>query len=263
MNKKMFTTIAIAGLTLANAVTIPNLMSPSEVMANATVCTNPAKGILTDLNGGTTYLNGYYQNTVKIKNNSNDCSYKVGIASYKAYEDYRINVFSQTHYMSKTVILKPNSTWEYTIVIPSCTYQTDVYWGDTIYQFTKPTGTYSGQGRFLDGWYFPGNQQQRDEKWLDCVKPTPTPTPTPTPVVTPTPTPEVTPTPTPEVTPTPTPTPEVTPTPEPTPTPTPEVLSATPTPAPVTELPSTGPGAAFVLAMNGIVFALIGKKLVF
>jgi hypothetical protein len=106
---------------------------------------------------------------------------------------------------------------------------------------------------------------------VPTVKPTVTPTPTPTATPTPTPTctcvPSVTPTPTPSVSPTPTPTvvPSVTPTVTPTivptvvPTQTPEVLAATPTPQ---ELPSTGPGAAVMIALSSIMIALIGKKLV-
>ncbi len=111
-------------------------------------------------------------------------------------------------------------------------------------------------------------------------QPTPTPTATPTPRITPTPTPE-------DNTPTPTPTPAVedntpTPTPEqhnhhkPTPTPTkvhqvqqPTGGSQNPTPTPtpdvlgeVTQLPSTGPGAAMMVALGGISAALIGKKFI-
>src|SRR5690606_34519532 len=120
----------------------------------------------------------------------------------------------------------------------------------------------SGQGRFLDGWYFPGNDEQKG-KLPTCVKVTPTPTPKPTP----TPTPAPTPTPTPKVTPTPTPTPEVTPTPCPSGTVRDgdncgEVAAATPTPEPPVELPSTGPGAAIVVSLIGLVGGLLGKKLV-
>ena len=165
MNKKTYSAVALAGLIAFNAISIPNLSTPSKVEATNKVCTNPAKGVLRDKFGGTDqFLTTYYMNKVTIKNTSKHCSYKIGIGSYKAYEDYRINVYSQTHYMSKTTILKPGKTWEYTIVVPKCTYQVDVFWGDTIYTFQKPNVTYGQQGRLLDAWYFPGNQKQRDDK---------------------------------------------------------------------------------------------------
>lgn len=276
--KKTIATLAAIGIVGSTlAATVPTTLASGHAQS-IPVCTNPAKGVLTDWNGGPTMLNGHKPDTIYIKNNSKTCAYKVGIASYKAYEPWiegkLSSTYSQTYLASMTKILKPGEKWSFTIKIPSCTFQTDVYWGDTLAWFGK-NHTYGERGRFLDGWYYPGNQQQRDQKRPFCIKPTVTPTPTPLPSLTPTPTPTPTPkpsltpspTPTPSVTPTPTPTPSVTPsptptpdnTPTPTPTPTPEVLGATPVP---TELPSTGPGEAVLIALGSIVIGLIGKKMI-
>lgn len=200
--------------------------------ASAPVCTNPAKGVLQDWYGGTnTYLVTYNMNTIQIKNTSTDCAYKVGIASYKAYEPYTVNVFSQKYYASHTTILQPGQKWTATVAIPACTYQTDVYWGNTIFQFTKPNGTYSGQGRFLDGWYFPGNASQQG-KLPVCAHSTPTPKPTCPPGT------------------------------QPDGDKCGEVMSAThtPTPTPPHELPSTGPGLVGLLALAAPLGALLTKK---
>ncbi len=177
------------------ALIVAHMVEPAPSYASdAQVCTHPPKGVLRDWYGGTdTYLVSYYMNTIQIKNTSSTCAYKVGIASYKAYQDYRINVFSQTYFASRTKVLQPGEKWTYTVKIPNCTYQTDVYWGDTLTQFRPPNHTYSGQGRFLDGWYFPGNNEQRG-KLPVCQKPSKTPWPavksvtiTPTPSPTPPP----------------------------------------------------------------------------
>ena len=272
MYKFLTPVLFFVGLATAAAIQ-PQVANASNTnnSTQAEYCSNPAQGVLRDQFGGTDqFLTTYHMNKVTIKNTSSNCIYKVGIASYKAYEHYTVNVFSQTYFASKTYDLKPGETWTHTIPVPQCTYQTDVYWGNTLKEFTRPNGTYSGQGRLLDAWYFPGTNEQKDDLPV-CVKhtPTPSPTPTPTPTVTPTPTPSPSPTPTPKVTPTPTPTPKVTPTPCPSGTMRDgdkcgEVAAAaatpTPTPEPPTELPSTGPGVAVVVSLLGMVGGLIGKK---
>ena len=80
------------------------LLQPQPAVAtDYQTCSNPAKGVLRDQFGGTDqFLTGYYMNKVTIKNTSSNCAYKVGVASYKAYEHYTVNVFSQTYFASRT-----------------------------------------------------------------------------------------------------------------------------------------------------------------
>ncbi len=212
-------------------------------------------------------LRTWNMNKVDVKNTSSDCIYKLGIASYKAFEHYTVSVKSQKLYRYASIDLKPGYTWTYTVAVPDCTYQVDFYQGSVLENFKN--ATYTSQGRFLDGWYFPGDASQQGKLPVCKEKPTPTPTkPTPTPTK-PTPTPtKPTPTPT-KPTPTPTPT-QPTPTPtKPTPTPTAEVptptptvagVSTTPTPPPPAELPSTGPGAAVAVSLMTIIGGMIAKK---
>lgn len=254
MNKKI-AVLATGGL-LATSLFAANVNGDvAHATTSAPVCTNPAKGVLRDFYGTTNVmLVTETMNTVQMVNTSKTCAYKVGIASYKAYEHYTKSVYSQTYYGSKTIILQPGQSWIYTVRVPSCAYQVDVYFGNTLKSFPNYAGTYTGQGRLLDAWFYPDKTNKVQLPMCKKVVVTPTPTPSVTPTVTPTPTP----TPTPTVTTTPTPTP----TPTASPTPTPEVLGATPTPTPEvpTELPSTGPGAVVAIAMSSIVLGLLGKK---
>lgn len=157
----------------------PNGSNSSSNTSN--VCGKPAKGILKDFYGSTDQmLVNYEMNKVQMKNTSTTCAYKVGIASYKAYEPLNLNdlssTYSQTYYAGTTKIIQPGESWTYTVSIPACTYQVDVFTGDIIKQFSKGN-TYGEQGRFLDGWYFPGNKEQQG-KLPTCTKDTPKP-PTP------------------------------------------------------------------------------------
>jgi len=143
-------------------------------------CSNtPAAG---DITGG--YADTSHT-VATLTNHSTKCSYKVGIASYKAYLPYSTGankdwIYTQTYYASKTTTLKPGKTVTLKVAVPSCAWQTDIFWGSVIKKFS-PTQLYSVQGRLIDGgWY-------ETSRAVCQAKPTPTPTITATPVVTATP----------------------------------------------------------------------------
>jgi hypothetical protein len=127
-------------------------------------------------------IEGHYttssHTTGVIKNNSNLCSYQVGIASYKAYYPYgtgpnKVWLYSQTFYSSKTVTLAPGKSVTLTVEVPNCAWQSDIFWGSVLKQFSS-TQLYSAQNRLLDGGWF-------ETSLPPCSK---TPAVTPTPMVT-------------------------------------------------------------------------------
>lgn len=168
--------------------------------ANADTCNNydRNKGKLTaevDLKNGKS----------KITNTSDNCSYQVGVASFKIFN--KQTGHPQELYDVKYGIVKKNDSITLNIKVPNCAYQFDTFVGKV--------GDREGIDHVNDG----RRNLNKDVCKEDKPTPTKTPTPTVTPTVTATPTPTVTVTPTitvtPTVTVTPTPTnqPSVTPTP--------------------------------------------------
>lgn len=139
----------------------------------------------------------------KIINTSDNCSYQVGVASFKIFN--KQTGHPQELYDVKYGVVKKNDTLTLNIQVPNCAYQFDTFVGKI--------GDRQGIDHVNDG------RRVMDKPECKENKPTPKPTktPTPTPTSNPTPTPTVTVTPTITVTPTVT----VTPTDQPTVTPTP------------------------------------------
>lgn len=151
----------------------------------------------------------------RVRNKSTTATYKVGLASYKAYLPYpspyptctptscpeQFNwIWTQTYYSSVTYDLEPGKTVYLAVDVPACAWQSDVFKGSVIPSYSLPDNWYSGKKTYLDGYY--------NTKLAVCqpVIPLPTPTP-PQPTNTPTTPPGVTNTPTlpPDVTLTPSP----------------------------------------------------------
>lgn len=215
-------------------------------------------------------VSGYNIGMIK---NTGTTTRTVGLASYKAYFPYpnpyptcdpatcpdQYNwIWSQTIIGGVTTSLAAGGTVYLKVPVTSCAWQTDVFEGSVSPSFIPPTSYYSGQGRFLDGFYQTANAVCTPV--VPAVTPTNTPVPpTPTPTKIPTPTPTRVPTPTFTPTPTPTrvPTPTFTPTPTPTRAPTP-TFTPTPTPRPTnTPIPTATPVPqatqfALTLFMHGI-----------
>ena len=89
-----------------------------------------------------------------IANNSSSCSYQVGMASYKVYSsDIKTQVLFDTDI--KTV--GPNSSVNFHVNTPDCSYQTDLFFGSAISSFAPNSNftwgeTYHGDNRFIDGY---------------------------------------------------------------------------------------------------------------
>jgi hypothetical protein len=126
----------------------------------------------------------------RIVNASTECSYDVGLASYRALDRH---ISNQELFDSVTTAIAPGQTLELTVAVPDCAAQIDLFYGPLLLS--------------LDG-------QRYDERLLDshfaggtgfCPPGTPAPTRTATPTGTPTTPPTITPSPLPTEEPTMTP----------------------------------------------------------
>jgi len=68
-------------------------------------------------------------NKIEITNSSDSCSYDVGIASYKKFDE---TVDTQELFDYETGIVEEESVIELAIDVPSCAYQIDAFYGDVI-----------------------------------------------------------------------------------------------------------------------------------
>lgn len=79
--------------------------------------------------------------SVTIKNNSDDCAYDVGIASYKGFElnsnGDQAKLNSQELFDDKTTRLQAGEKKTLDIDVPSCAYQIDAFYGDLIEDFSS------------------------------------------------------------------------------------------------------------------------------
>lgn len=88
-----------------------------------------------------------------VKNLNAHCTYKVGFASYKKFNE---NIEQQELYNYTYKTVGPNQTVTLSITVPSCTAQIDVFEGDVITSFANGvryanTGTANGEDRLLRG----------------------------------------------------------------------------------------------------------------
>ena len=117
-----------------------------------------------------------------VRNTTNNKTFTVGIGSYKAYLPYPDPyptckpadcpdqyewIWTQTFHDGLTASLGPGQTVYMEVNVPACTWQVDIFEGQLLKEFKAPTQFYSGENRFIDGWY---------ETSLDqCVPVSPTP----------------------------------------------------------------------------------------
>jgi hypothetical protein len=143
-------------------------------------------------------------------NSSPTCSYRIGLASYKKFDE---NIDNQELFDYVLTVIPPSTTLVLTVLNPPCAYQADAFYGDLIESFA---GGVRYGSRLRDAFHGNGT----DYCTLHCAEqepPTPTVTASPsrtatkTPTGTKTPTATITPTP-PHGTPTRTPTITKTPT---------------------------------------------------
>jgi hypothetical protein len=151
--------------------------------------------------------------TAQFTNRSASCSYQIGLAVYKKFDD---NIDHQELYDHTAAVIGPGETVDLGVSNPPCAYQADAFWGDVITSFAG--GQRYGPRRLADS--------DGGTDYCGVSQPSATPSPTGTPAAPPTDTP-VPPTDTP-VPPTNTPVP-------PSATPTLPVKGPTDTPVPPTE----------------------------
>ena len=147
--------------------------------------------------------------SARFTNRSATCSYQIGLASYKKFDE---NIDHQELYDHAAATIAPGSTLELAVSNPPCAYQADAFWGDLITSFAG--GARYGRRRLADS--------DGGTGYCGAGNPSATPAPTDTPVAA-TNTPTL-------VAPTDTPVP-------PTATATPPVQQPTDTPVPPTDTP--------------------------
>ncbi|MEO8601610.1 MAG: hypothetical protein ABI629_03435 [bacterium] len=150
--------------------------------------------------------------TATITNTSSKCSYPVGLAAYRKYDE---NIDNQELFVYRLTVVGPGKTVTLSVTPPSCKYQADAFYGSLLLSFANNTryGT-----RLLQAVH----AGSADYCTLRCVTPVPTWTNIPSKTATPTPTATATKTSAPAQPATPTRTPVRTFTPSFTPTPTPK-----------------------------------------
>ncbi|MGH3638416.1 MAG: hypothetical protein ACRDUX_05235 [Mycobacterium sp.] len=174
--------------------------TPGEACATGTptqgptVSFTPAAGCSATPSAGTltasmSTVNG--STVVQFTNTSATCSYPVGLAVYKKYDE---DIDHQEIFDYVLGVVPANSTLTLTVDNPPCAYQADAFYGDLLLSFAN--GVRYGS-RLLA--YFHGGSTSYCS--LQCVTPVPTWTSTPTKTATPTKTPTDTKTPTPTNTP--------------------------------------------------------------
>ena len=109
----------------------------------------------TDLTGSVTNKGTGAGNNGTITNNSTNCTYTVGMASYKEFSS---DIKTQTLFDTDSKTVAPGQTVTLHVNVPTCAYQTDLFSGSVINSFAEnppafPWGeTYHGDNTFIDGY---------------------------------------------------------------------------------------------------------------
>ncbi len=137
--------------------------SPSFIPAYGCSSTPPSgvlTGVITDNSNPT---------VATIKNTSSACSYPVGLAIYRKYDN---NIDNQELFDYSVTVINPGETLVLTVENPPCSYQADTFWGDVILSFYGGI-RYSATNRLLDAFHGNGDS-------FCAVRCQPLPTPTST-----------------------------------------------------------------------------------
>jgi hypothetical protein len=128
-------------------------------------------------------------NTGEVTNSSASCAYAVGFASYRMFDD---NLSHQQLFSSQTALIGPGQTLTFTIELPACAYQVDLFYGPLIEKFDPQHGQAYGK-RILTSRVIhnPGFCVPSTTTPTSMATPNATPTGSPTPTETASPTPSV------------------------------------------------------------------------
>jgi hypothetical protein len=101
---------------------------PTPVFTPRSGCTNnpPSGALEADITVNTN------TSTAVFTNHSQTCSYRIGLAIYKRFDN---NIDNQELYDYELAIIPPNSTLQRTVDNPPCAFQVDAFWGDLILSF--------------------------------------------------------------------------------------------------------------------------------
>ncbi|MDQ2996462.1 MAG: hypothetical protein M3R61_05320 [Chloroflexota bacterium] len=133
-------------------------------------------------------------NIGEVTNTSASCTYAVGLASYRMFDN---NVSHQQLFSSQTALLGPGETRTFTVELPGCAYQLDLFYGPLIEAFDPQHGQIYGDRilitRVIDstGFCVPGSTTPTIISTPNATpagSPTSTPTSTESPMSTPMPT---------------------------------------------------------------------------
>lgn len=137
-------------------------------------------------------------NTGEVTNSSASCTYAVGLASYRMIDN---NLSHQQLFSSQTALLGPGETRTFTVDLPGCAYQLDLFYGPLIETFDPQHGQIYGDRILITrvvrgaGFCVPGTTTPTTISTPSATPigsptttPTGSPTPTNTPVGSPTPT---------------------------------------------------------------------------
>jgi hypothetical protein len=80
-------------------------------------------------------------NIGEVTNTSADCTYAVGLASYRMLDN---NLSHQQLFSSQTALLGPGETRTFTVELPGCAYQLDLFYGPLIETFDPQHGQIYG-----------------------------------------------------------------------------------------------------------------------
>jgi hypothetical protein len=80
-------------------------------------------------------------NTGEVTNSSAGCTYAIGLASYRMFDD---NLSHQQLFSSQTALIGPGQTLTLTVELPDCAYQLDLFYGSLIEAFDPQHGQIYG-----------------------------------------------------------------------------------------------------------------------
>jgi hypothetical protein len=131
MTNKIIKTLGIAvvlAVIVATGYTV--ITEGGFLIAHADTCdSNPEADLVGSIASGISVSHGAH---ATVTNKSSHCSYKVGLALYRVYDE---DIKNQTLYDNDVKTIEPNKTIELHVSVPDCKYQVDLFYGDLVKSF--------------------------------------------------------------------------------------------------------------------------------